>query len=96
MTALRLQPPLATELDLPGLVALLEASREAPLGDPDRSAAAALWRKLRPLDPPEVARCLDGVHRRLGPGLHLSVYLQALEDQLARLRAGAKPKGGKS
>ncbi len=95
LTALRLQPAPATELDLPGLVALLEACREAPFGDRERSAAAALWRKLRPLEPRAVERCLDGVHRRLGPGLHLSVYLQALEDQLGRLRAGAKPQGGK-
>ena len=90
LSALRLQPPPATELDLPGLVALLESCREAPLSDPERSEAAASWRRLRPLEPREAQRSLEGVKRRLGPGLHLSVYLQSLESQVVRARAAAK------
>lgn len=92
LTSLRLSPPPATELDLPGLVALLESCREALLSDAERSRAAALWRKLRPLDPTQAGAFLDGARRRLGTRLHLDVYLQALEAQLVRTRS--KPKGG--
>ena len=102
LSALRLQPPPMVELDLPGLVALVETCREAPLTDPERSEAAALWRKLRPLDPGEAGRLLESTRRKLGPGLHLSVYLQALERQVVRTRANtpqpksiAGPKGAK-
>ena len=92
-SALRLTPPPTTELDLPGLVALLEACRTTSLTDPERSEASAFWRRLRPLEPEPVRRILDGLHRRLGPGLHLSVYLQALEGQVVRARTiPAKPK----
>lgn len=91
LSALRLQPPPATELDLPGLIALLETCREAPLSDPERSEAAASWRRLRPLEPGEAQRALAGSRRRLGPGLHLSVYLQALENQVVRTRAHPSP-----
>ena len=101
LSALRLAPPPATELDLPGLIVLLEACRTAPLTDPERSEASAFWRRLRPLEPEPVHRILDGVRRRLGPGLHLSVYLQALEGQVLRTRTAtakaktATPKGEK-
>lgn len=98
LSALRLQVPPATELDLPGLVALLEACRTAPLSDPERSEVAASWRRLRPLEPREAKRSLEGVTRRLGPGLHLSIYLQSLEGQVVRARANpstAKPTASK-
>ena len=89
--------PAAAELDLPGLVALLEACRGATLTDPERSEAAAFRRRLRPLDADEARQGLEGARRRLGPGLHLSQYLQALEAQLVRTRTAAKkaaiPKG---
>lgn len=91
LSALRLQPPPATELDLPGLVALMESCREASLTDLERSEAAASWRRLRPLEPREAQRSLEGVKRRLGPGLHLSVYLQSLESQVVRARANPSP-----
>lgn len=91
LSALRLQPPPATELDLPGLVSLLESCREASLTDPERSEASALWRRLRPLEPDTVRRVTEGTRRRLGTGLHLSVYLQALEDQVVRARAHSSP-----
>ena len=94
LSALRLRPPPPTELDLPGLVVLLESCREALLSDPERSRAAALWRKLRPLEPTQARAFLDGARRHLGPGLHLDVYLQALETQLVRTRTALKTKGG--
>ena len=94
LSGLRLNPPPAVELDLPGLVALLEACREALLSDAERSEAARFWRKLRPLEPVQARAFLDGARRRLGPGLHLDVYLQALETQLVRTRSAIKAKGG--
>ena len=94
LSGLRLSPPPAVELDLPGLVALLEACREALLSDAERSEAARFWRRLRPLEPVQARTFLDGARRRLGPGLHLDVYLQALETQLVRTRSAIKAKGG--
>jgi putative transposase len=97
LSALRMQAPVAVELDLPGLVALLEACRGVVLTDPERSEAAAFRRRLRPMDPVEARQGLEGARRRLGPGLHLSQYLQALEAQMVRTRTAARkaatPKG---
>ena len=97
LSALRLQAPATAELDLPGLVALLEACRGVTLNDTERSEAAAFRRRLRPLDAEEARQGLEGARRRLGPGLHLSQYLQALEAQMVRTRTAAKkaapPKG---
>ena len=99
LSALRLQAPAATELDLPGLVALLESCRGVALNDQERSEAAAFRRRLRPLDAQASRSALEGIRRRLGPGLHLSQYLQTLEGQLVRTRLAAKqaatPKGSK-
>ena len=97
LSALRLQAPAATELDLPGLIALLESCRGVALNDQERSEAAAYRRRLRPLDAEASRTALEGIRRRLGPGLHLSQYLQTLEGQLVRTRLAAKkaatPKG---
>jgi hypothetical protein len=79
------------ELDLPGLVAHLEVCRGVPLSDQERSSAAAFRRRMKPLDPDAVRQALEGARRRLGPGLHLSEYLQVLEDHLVRSRAALKP-----
>jgi putative transposase len=97
LSALRLHAPTAPELDLPGLVALLEACRGTLLNDTERSEAAAFRRRLRPLEAVAARQGLEGARRRLGPGLHLSQYLQALEAQMVRIRTAAKqaasPKG---
>jgi len=99
LSALRLQAPAVTELDLPGLVALLESCRGVALNDQERSEAAAFRRRLRPLDAEASRAALEGIRRRFGPGLHLSQYLQTLEDQLVRTRLAARkaaiPKGPK-
>jgi putative transposase len=87
LAALHHQPPTTPELDLPGLVVRLERCRTVPLTDPERSLAAATWRQLRPLDAAVVGQALDHAQRRLGPGLHLRVYLDALQDHLVRTRA---------
>jgi hypothetical protein len=86
LSALRLVPPATTELDLPGLVALVERCRTSSLTDPERSLTSALWRRLRPIDADVARTALDRARRRLGEGLHLRVYLDALEDHLVRAR----------
>ena len=90
LAALRMHAHPYPELDLPILVAHLEVCRGVPLSDPERSSAAAFRRRMKPLDPDEVRRVLEGARRRLGPGLHLSEYLQVLESHLVRTR-GATP-----
>ena len=87
LNALRLYAQPYPELDLPGLVAHLEVCRGVPLSDAERSSAAAFRRRMKPLDPDEARRALEGARRRLGPGLHLSEYLQVLESHLVRTRA---------
>jgi putative transposase len=92
LSALRLVPPATTEIDLPGLIALVERCRTAPLTDPERSLASALWRRLRPIDADAAREALNRARRRFGEGLHLRVYLDALEEYLVRVRTqkGAK------
>jgi transposase InsO family protein len=87
LAALRLRTvPAAVELPLAELVTLLEACRGTAFTATEQGQAAALWRKLRPIDP-EVARvALRMAQRRLGPTLHLAVYLDALTAHLVRLR----------
>lgn len=87
LSALRLRPPPIAELDLPGFVALLERCRTALLTDAERSEASAAWRRLRPIDPDTARAATDRARRRLGEGLHLRLYLEALADHLVRSRA---------
>ena len=87
LSALRLHPPPVAELDLPGFVALLERCRTAALTDFERAEASAAWRRLRPIDPDAARTAFDRARRRLGEGLHLRLYLEALSDHLVRTRA---------
>ena len=82
--------PVPSEQDLPGLTSLLESCRGTVLSDPERNEVSAFWRRLRPMDLDSTGRILGSAQRRLGVGLHLSVYLQALEDQLVRGRSTPK------
>jgi putative transposase len=91
MAALRMRPLGEADLDLPGLAAHLEVCRGAALTDAERSAAAAFRRRMKPLDPDEARQVLEGARRRLGPGLHLSEYLQILEAHVVRTRAASTP-----
>ena len=91
MAALRMRPLLEADLDLPGLVAHLEVCRGVTLTDVERSAAAAFRRRMKPLDPDEARQALEVARRRLGPGLHLSQYLQVLEAHVVRVRAASTP-----
>jgi len=91
ISALRLQPAQAPpELSLLDLVSLVEQCRARALLDTERTEVAALFRKLRPIDPNHARSILDAARRRLGTSLHLRVYLDALQTQLVRLRT----KGG--
>ena len=87
LAALRLRtlPPVA-ELPLADLVTLLEGCRGGLLTAAERAQAAALWRRLRPIDPTAAAVALRAAQRRLGTTLHLTVYLEALTAHLVRLR----------
>lgn len=89
LATLQLQPA-PSEQDLPGLIALLAACRGNPLSDPELNLVSAFWRRLRPLDLDLTTRFLASALRRLGPGLHLSVYLKDLEEPLLRLRSTPK------
>lgn len=91
LSNLRFQPA-AAELDLPGLIALLERCRAAPLGDAERAEASSVWRRLRPIQPEAAQEALQSAMRRLGTGLHLRLYLEALDNHLVRIRT---KKGGK-
>ncbi len=93
LSALRLRPasPCA-ELSLPDLVASLERCRASPLGHAERAAASALWRRLRPIDAKAATTALLTAERRLGSGLHVDVYLDALGKALLRSRLCTKEK----
>ena len=95
LSAIRLRPSSAPapELSLPELVVALESCRGAALSQNERSETSAFWRRFRPVDP-EVARsCLHHALRRLGPSLHLRVYLDTLAQALMRTsgKGGNKP-----
>ena len=79
--------PVPREQDVPGLTALLEACRGTALTEPEAGGVAPFWQRLRPMDADLTDRLLANARRRLGVGLHLSVYLAALEDQLVRQRS---------
>lgn len=87
LSALRLQPlPPQPELSLVDFVAQLEHCRGGVLSDAERSAVSACFRKMRPLEPEAARGALEGVVRRQGHGLHVRVYLDALQTQLVRQR----------
>jgi len=95
LAALRLRTtPAVAELPLADLVTLLASCRGTALTPAEHALAAALWRKLRPIDPDAARAALSAAHRRLGTALHLGLYLDALTAHLVRLRTqegGKKP-----
>lgn len=93
LAALRLRPAApSAELSLADLAAEVERCRGAQLSDDERSLTSALWRKLRPIDPEATRAALDGARRRLGPALHVRVYLDALAAHLVRRRTKGEKK----
>jgi transposase InsO family protein len=92
LAALRLAPaPQASELALAELVALLESCRGARLTDNERNAASAFWRQMRPIPAGAAAEATRSALRRAGSNLHLSVYLNAINAHLVRLRTKKGP-----
>lgn len=91
LSALRLRPVSPqVELSLPDLVIVLERCRAAALCQAERAAASALWRRLRPIDATAATTALENAHRRLGSGLHVDLYLDALSKALLRSRSSPK------
>jgi putative transposase len=93
LAALRLAPaPQASELALADLLVLLESCRGAQLTGDEHKTASAFWRKMRPI-PAEAARqATEIAQRRQGCNLHLSVYLDALNAHLVRMRTKKGPR----
>jgi len=80
------------ELSCTELQSLLLNCRCAPLTDAERVLIQAFFRKLRPMLPEPTKKALDSARRRLGTGLHLSVYLQALQASvICERKKGEKP-----
>ena len=93
LAALRLAPaPQASELALADLVVLLESCRGARLRGDEQKTAAAFWRKMRPIPQDAAREATDVALRRQGRNLHLSVYLDALNAHLIRMRTQKGPK----
>jgi len=93
LAALRLAPaPQASELALADLVLILESCRGSHLTNHEHKTAASFWRKMRPI-PTETARdASNAALRRQGGSLHLSVYLDAINAHLVRMRTKKGPK----
>jgi hypothetical protein len=86
LAALRRPPPQKPELDLAGLVDLIQTMRAAAISDPERSDIAALFQKLRPIDPDDARAIADRIQRQLGTALHVGVYLDAFKSALVKKR----------
>jgi hypothetical protein len=84
-------PRAAPELGRSELQALLVGCRASALTPEEHGRIAACFRKLRPIDPALARGALDSARRRYGTGLHLGVYIDALQTAVVRERT----KGGK-
>jgi transposase InsO family protein len=82
LAALRRPPPTKPQLDLAGLVDLLQAMRGTAISDPEQSDIVALFQKLRPIDPDDARAIADRIKRQLGTALHVGVYLDAFKSAL--------------
>ena len=84
----------APELSLLDFFALFERCRGKALTPTEQAEVSALFRKLRPFEPDFVRIGLEGISRRLGTGLHVRMYLDALQSHLVHQRSkteGKKP-----
>jgi hypothetical protein len=87
LEALDLRPRDAKpELPLADLVAQVETCRGKSLVPAEHRAVTACFRKLRPIDPAAARTALESARRRLGVGLHIQTYLDALTHHLVRMR----------
>jgi len=87
-----LVPPVKKELPLVELQTLLTECRANPLTDAERSQVGAFFRKFRPLPTDSIRAAVQTARRKLGVGLHISVYLDALQTSLlSERKKGKKP-----
>jgi len=87
LAALGLRPAIKKELAFVDFAALLQTCRGTELRDFETAQAQERFRKLRPVEPDSARRAIDAIRRRLGLGLHISVYLDALQQNLVQQRA---------
>lgn len=93
LNALDLRPAAhKRELSFVDFAALLAACRGADLGDFETAQLQAVFRKLRPIEPESARHAIDAVRRRLGLGLHIRVYLDALQTMLVQQRTKKGPR----
>lgn len=94
LAALRLAPaPRPSELARADLLVLLESCRGARLTGDEQKLASAFWRKMRPIPAEDARQATDTAVRQQGRNLHLSIYLDAINALLLRMRIkkGHKP-----
>lgn len=85
-----LAPQRKKELPLVELQTLLTECRANPLTDAERSLVGAFFRKFRPLPTESIRAAVQSTRRKLGVGLHISVYLDALQTSLLNERKKGK------
>ena len=83
-------PQVKKQLPLAELQTLLTECRANPLTDAERSQVGAFFRKFRPLPTDSTRAAVQAARRKLGVGLHISVYLDALQTSLLSERKKGK------
>ena len=79
------------ELSLIELTQLLTRCRGQELSQNERSVISAFFRKMRPFDPQSARTTFESITRKLGTGLHIQNYLEALGRSVLRERMKPKP-----
>jgi len=87
LSALDLRPAVhKKELAFVDFAALMQTCRGTDLCDFETALVQASFRKLRPLAPELTRQAIETMRRRFGLGLHIRVYLDALQTTLVRER----------
>jgi putative transposase len=88
LAALDLRPAAhKKELCFVDFAALMQTCRATDLADFETAQLQTSFRKLRPIEPEMARQAIDVMRRRLGLGLHISIYLDALQTTLVQQRA---------
>ena len=80
------EPIVFFKLCFADFAALIQACRGADLGDFEKALLQTSFRKLRPIEPALARQAVETMRRQLGLGLHIRVYLDALQTILVRER----------
>jgi hypothetical protein len=87
LSALDLRPAAhKKELAFVDFAALIQTCRGTDLCDFETTLLQAGFRKLRPIEPELARQAIERMRRQLGLGLHVRVYLDALQTALVRER----------